>query len=163
MWGLTFFKPEPLPPVGVHVPAKVAPQVAKVGKVDVKVSSVRVYKPEAKDKLTLPQEIKTNPTTHVVEAVLVTCKQNDQVVTTLIDETTGITTTLVRNEPPPTFRFKFTGDARADFGMIDTGKKVVQLSLRQDVFQSKRYYGGINLNAATDGRLFGGAGMGLRW
>lgn len=150
-------------PVGDHEPAKVAPQVKDVPKVDITPAKIKVYAPKAKKRLKLPDAVQENQNIHVVESTRVQADDHPQTVTTMINAETGETETLVRREPLPWLAFKKTGEARMDYGRRRGVDRVVRLSIRQDLLQVKSLYAGVSASLDSDGQYFAGVGVGYRW
>lgn len=167
--GWFWFKPSP-PPVGEHVPARIAPQVKGIPKVDLKVPKVKVYASIAKAKLKLPAADVANPDIHVIESSRIEPDIHPQTITTLIDAGTGETTTLIRREPDPWLAIKNTGEIRIDYGYRNSmnttqpgGIYLARMTFREDLLQIKMFYAGVNASLDSDGQHFIGVGVGYRW
>lgn len=163
-----WLKPE-LAPVGEHVPAKVAPQVKVVPKLDLKIQKVKVYASVAKAKLKLPAAYLDNPDVHVLESSRVEPDLHPQTVTTIIDAGTGETRTLIRREPDPWLAVRNSGEIRIDYGykshaMAGGGfDKIARLTFREELLQVKAFYVGMNASLDSDGQHFVGVGVAWKW
>lgn len=155
------FKPQQKP-VGEAATAQSAPQLAHVATEQIKPPGVTVYKPEAKKKLNLPASIQGNPAQHVVASSRINANLNPQTVTTVIDDKTGETITLVTREPLPWLAAEQTGEARIDYGWKG-GRNITRLSLTEDMFQIKALHAGLQASLDSDGQYFVGAGIGWKW
>lgn len=162
--GIIWYYATPkLSPVQQWQPAKVAPQIALVHKQDIVPPKVSVYMPVAKRKLDLPAVVQEDPHSYVLDSVRLPSDRHPQTVTTLIDEQTGQTETLVRREPLPWLAAEQTGEARVDIGIKNGMARVGRLTLREDLLQVKALHAGLNASIDTDGQFFAGAGIGYRW
>lgn len=155
-------KPEPAP-VGGWQPAKEAPQVAAVPKESIVPPKIEVYTAPAKEKLNLPPSVKQDPHAHVLQSTRVPADDHPQTVTTLINDQTGQTETLVRREALPWLAAEQRGEARLAYGMKNGGVKVGRLSVQEDLVQVKALHAGVNASLDTDGRYFVGAGVAYKW
>lgn len=137
-WILWYYRTTPVAPVGMHVPAKVAPQVAPLPKVSTPApKGVKTYVQAAKKTLKLPEAIVADDSIHVVESTLVQADDHPQTVTTVINAETGETETLVRREPLPWLAFKKSGALGLSYDAL-AGLRT--LYVRQDVLQIKGLY-----------------------
>lgn len=161
---LWYFRTTPPAPVGVHVPAKVAPQVATLPKVSTPApKGIKTYPQIAKKTLKLDPAIIADDSIHVIESTRVSADDHAHTVTVLVNTKTGETTTLDRREPLPWLAFKKTGEAKIDYGIRHGVDRVVRLSIRQDLLQVKALYAGVSVSLDSDGQYFAGAGVGYRW
>ena len=158
------------PPVDttVAVIAKPAPVIAKVKKRVIKPKQVVVYAEEAKAKLKLPATVIANPDQHVTGATTVQPSERRITVTSVLDTTTGETTTYSKPEPYPWVSVESRGEARLDYGYkLSRGelvpKPVGRLSVTQSVVQIKALHLGVNVAIDTDGSMFAGVGLSYRW
>ena len=125
-------------PVGVHVLAKVAPQVAPLPKVSTPApKGIKTYVQAAKKTLKLPEPVIADDNIHVIESTRVAVDDHPHTITTLIDTRTGETTTLDRREPLPWLAFKKSGAIGLSYDVI-TGLRTFYG--RQDVLQIKEVY-----------------------
>jgi hypothetical protein len=157
--GWFWFKPSP-PPVGEHVPARIAPQVKGIPKVDLKVPKVKVYASIAKAKLKLPAADVANPDIHVIESSRIEPDIHPQTITTLIDAGTGETTTLIRREPDPWFALKKTGALGLNYDAI---RGLKTLYVRQDLLQSKAIFFSGSASIRSDLDKAAGFQIEYRW
>jgi hypothetical protein len=160
------------PPVGVHVIATPAKQVAPIPKHQavVKSGSVRVYESRAKITLKLPEAIKQDETKQVLESTRVDADDHDQTITTILDTETGDTQTLVRREPLPWIAWRDDGSAGLYAG-IKNGTPAARLELKQSLFSVKAIRFGavatvdqpLGYSAMTTADYFVGVGAEYRW
>lgn len=144
-------------------PAQASPQVAAIPKQEIKPPSVKVYAPQAKQKLNLPEEIQTDPNLYVLQSTRLPNDTHPATVTTLINQQTGEVQTYVRREPLPWFAFEHTGEARIDVGVKSVAGTVCRLTVREDLLQVKALHAGLNASLDTDGQIFVGVGVGIKW
>lgn len=152
----------------VAVESKPAPVIAKVRKVTTKVQSVQTYAPEAKLKLKLPPAVLQNEQQQVTSATVVAPTERQMTVTSVLDTTTGETTTYTKAEPYPWFAVESRGEIRFAYGYkIQRGSlaptPVGRLSITQDFAQVKGVHLGGTLAIDTDGTGFAGVGLAYRW
>lgn len=143
-------------------PIRQVTKVATVGTEVIKPAAVKVYKPEAKRKLNLPQEVQEDKDKAVVSSVKVDYSLKPQAVTTVLDTQTGEATTYVNDEPRPWLDFRDSGSASLAYG-IKSGPPVVRLSVTQDLLQIKAVALGGVAHLDSDGDYFVGAGVTYRW
>ena len=161
---LLWFEYKPVPaPVKDWRPAAAAPQVAGEPKMPIKPPAVMVYAPVAKKRLNLPPAVQQDPHAHVVAATRVPADTHPETVTTVIDDQTGQTQTLVRREPLPWVALENHGSVRLDFGVKNGLTRVGRLEFREDFLQVKAMHGGIDVALDSDGTLFAGVGMAYEW
>ncbi|MFZ2541683.1 MAG: hypothetical protein WAW75_07915 [Gallionella sp.] len=134
---LWFFKSTPAP-VGIHAPAKIAPQVAPLPKVSTPApKGVKTYVQAAKKTLKLPAAVIADDSIHVVESTRVEPDDHAHTLTTLYNTSNGETTTLDRREPLPWIAFKKTGAIGLSYNVITSTRTLYG---RQDVLQIKQFY-----------------------
>lgn len=161
---LLWYEMKPAPaPVNDWTPAKTAPQIAAVPKVDINPPKVKVYAPAAKKRLNLPAAVQQDPHTHVLTATRVPADDHPQTVTTLIDDQTGAETTLVRREPLPWLAAEQRGELRLDYGTKGGVRRVGRLTFQEDLLQMKAVHAGVNATLDTDGEYFIGGGVAYKW
>lgn len=152
-------------PVGVHVEATPAREVAYVPRVAVPVRHVQAYAPEAKKKLKLPPAVQYNPDKHVVASTRTPADERPHTVTTVLDATTGDFTTYDRAEPLPWVAVNTKSEAGAFYGYRN-GEPALRFQARQELLQVKALHVGAIASAdatasAVDG--FVGVGVWARW
>ena len=146
-------------PVGVHVPAKVAPQVAPLPKVSTPApKGVKTYVQAAKKAMKLPETVIADDDIHVIEATRVAADDHPHTITTLVNVKTGETTTLDRREPSPWLAFKKSGALGLSRDLL---QNVNTLYVRQDFVQMKSLYlsGSLSLDSARQT----GAKIAVEW
>ena len=164
--GLYFyFKPEPAP-VGVHLPAKPAPQVARETTVPVVVDKpIQVYRPEVKQKLKLPDAVQANPAQHVVASSRTAPDERPHTITTVLDTSTGEFTTLDRAEPLPWIAVSTKTEIGAFYG-VKNGAPAFRVLAQQELLRVKALHLGAVASAdMVRGEVdtFVGVGVWARW
>ena len=139
-----------------------APQVAAIPTQQIKPPSVKVYTARAKQTLQLPDTIKSDPNLYVLQSTRVPKNTHPITITSVIDQTTGDTQTLIREEPLPWFATEQTGEVRLDVGLKNV-LNVTRLTVREDLLQVKAMHAGISASLDTDGQIFVGVGVSYKW
>lgn len=142
-----------------------APEVEKVGKEEIKPEKLKVYKPEAKDKLPLPDKIKDDKDEHVISASQIKADDHDHTVITTVNSRTGESTTVDHKKSLPWLALEKKSEFRLDYGLkgylIPT--PVGRLSFRSELLRVKGTVLGLNTSLDFDGEYFIGGGIGYRW
>lgn len=152
-------------PVGVHVEAEPAREVARVPRVTVPVKAVQAYAPAAKKKLKLPPRIQQDERKHVVAASRTPADERPHTVTTVLDSGTGEVTTYDRAEPLPWMAVNTKSEAGAFYGYRN-GEPALRVEARQELLQVKALHVGAIASAdATANGVDGFVGVGVwaRW
>lgn len=159
------FKPEPAP-TGVHLPAKDAPQVAREVRVEVPIAApIKVYRPEVKRKLKLPDAIQQNASQHVIASSRTVGDERPHTITTVIDANTGETTTLDRVEPLPWLAVSTKTEIGAFYG-VKNGAPAFRIQAQQELLRVKALHLGAVASADVargDIDTFVGVGVWARW
>lgn len=160
------FRPDTAP-TGAHMEATPAPELRKEETVDVVVAPpIKVYKPQVKEKLNLPDVVKDDPRKHVVASTRTPADERAHTVTTLLDESTGKFVTYDRAEPPPWVAVNTRSEVGVYYG-LKRGEQVIRLEGRQTVLQVKAVHVGAVASAdiGTVGSVdtFVGVGAWARW
>lgn len=149
--------------IGQWIEAAPSKHLAAVPKVEIAPKKLRVYAPQAKKKLNLPDPIQQDDNQYVLASTTLKHDYLPQTVTTVVNSETGESTTITRREAYPWLAAQQTGEIRLDYGIKNGLARVGRLTLREDLIQIK----GINLGATatldTDGSAFAGAGVGVKW
>ena len=159
----------PAPAPANSLPATLAVKstsVSSASKVDVvvKKSTVRAYKQTAKVDLQLPVTVQTDETKVVTDSSLVASSEHRTEVTSVLDVSTGETSTYVHLVPDPWLSSEHRGTASLAYGIkLPTNQMVGRLSVREDLVQIKGIHLGIQATVDTDGDAFAGAGVSYRW
>lgn len=161
---LTWDKLTPDPtPVGQWTEAPVSKPVADVPKVEIAPKKLKVYAPQAKKKLKLPDAVQQDDNQYVVSSTTLKPSYRPQTATVLVNQETGETSTVYRLEAYPLFAAQHSGEIRIDYGVKRGLERVGRLTVREDVAQIK----GVNLGATasvdTDRDFFAGIGVGYKW
>lgn len=160
------FRPHPAP-VSVPVIAQAAKVVSGVGRQTVTLP-LKVYKPEAKQRLKLPQAVQADPAQHVAAASTVKPDTHPHTVSTVVDEKTGEVTTYDTRDPLPWLAVDSHGEAGVAYGIRD-GQPTVRLEVRQNLLDLKALKLGVQASAdqPVSGSLspsyFVGIGVSYRW
>lgn len=153
-----YFKPS----TGDGIIAAENPAIRDIGKETIAPVKVEVYKQGAKDKLPLPDDVKKDSDKHVISSTQMPADDHKHTVTTIIDATTGTSTTYDHREPLPWLRLEKRNEFRIDYGFKLTGA-AFRMSYRVDLLQIKALHFGINTNVDSDGSYFVGAGGGFKF
>lgn len=145
-----------------QIVANVAPVVAKVETQEITPIKVITLKPEAKKKLKLPRAVQADPKQHVTAATKVEPSERPQLVTTVINEDTGESTTYVVEEPRPWIGVRDRGEVSLAYGIKKEGP-VARLAARQELLQIKALGLGAVGTIDSDGDFFVGIGATYRW
>lgn len=134
---LVFFLTKPKDSnVGIYVPAIQSTELTDVGTVPVTVEFIKVFAPEAKQKLSLSKEVQQNKSKHVVSSTKVKGDENPHTITTLVDSSTGEFTTYDRKDPPPWVAVNTTTHIAAYYGIKNT-TPIVRLQAQQELLRLK--------------------------
>jgi hypothetical protein len=161
---------EPVPPVNLSVPAKPAPEVKHKPKVEkpIKTKKVKVYAPEVKKDLKLPEVVQDDPALDVIASHQVKPDDHPQTVTTLLNTETGESETYVKRDPLPWLARSDRGEVGLALG-FKNAEPAVRLEGRQELFQVKAVHFGVTgsvdqqLNGAEKTDWFVGVGAWYRW
>lgn len=160
-----YFKPQPAP-VGVHLPAKVAPEIARVATEPVELKQpLKVYKKAAKAKLKLPDYIQKDEAQHVVAASKTANDERRHTVTTLVDSNTGEVTTLDRVDPLPWLAVNTKSEVGIFYG-VKRGAQAIRIQGQQEFLQIKAVHVGVIASAdvmPSGVDTFVGVGAWARW
>lgn len=159
---------EPAQPIGVAVVAKPAAAVAKAPTETVQTAPVIAYTAPAKRRLRLPDAVQANANQHVLGAASVAADDHPHTVTTVLDASTGQTTTYDVREPLPWMAIDTHGEAGLAYG-LKNGVQTVRLEARQGLLDIKAVR--IGVTASLDQPLAGplgadyfvGLGAWYRW
>lgn len=164
--GLYFaFKPEPAP-TNEHLIAKDAPQVSRETTVPVAVAApLKVYRPEVKRKLKLPDTVQANPQQHVLASSRTAADERPHTVTTVIDAATGEATTFDRAEPLPWLGVSTKTEIGAFYG-VKNGVPAFRVQAQQELLRVKALHLGAVASADMqrgDVDTYVGVGVWARW
>jgi hypothetical protein len=164
--GLYFhFKPVQAP-TNVFVPATESPELKSILSETIPLDTgIKVFKPEAKKKLKLPSHIVEDKKQSVIASSKTANDERQHTVTTVIDTTTGKSTTYDRVEPLPIFAINTKSMVGMYYG-IKNGQQAIRVEAHQEVFQIKAVHVGAVASAdfmpiGTD--TFIGVGAWARW
>lgn len=131
--------PEPVPPVNLSVPAKPAPEVKHKPKVEkpLKAKSVKVYSPEVKKELKLPEVVQDDPVKDVVASSQVKADDHPQTVTTVINTETGEFETYTKRDPLPWFGVDRHTQASIEAVINTDGDAIARAQLQGEFAQIK--------------------------
>lgn len=156
------------PPTPEAVIAQVNPVVKHEEKVEVPIvtprKTVKVYPPAAKGLIKLPAEVLGDDSKYVTTTSSIPRTENGQVVTTVLDVTTGETNAYVAQKSSPWFALEHRGYAAVDYGFKrNSSNPVLRLNVREDLVQIKGIHLGLTGSLHSDGDYFVGAGGEYRW
>lgn len=160
LWWLSPRAPDA--PVGQHVIATPAPQVQTIERVVERPKIVYVYPDTAKEKLKLPEAIRTDRAEKVVASTRVSPDERPHTVTTTLNLESGQFTTLDRAEPLPWLRQDSSGEAGILYG-FKNGAPAARLEARQNLIAVKVARVGLVGTLDQDGDWYAGVGVWLRW
>jgi len=159
------FKPEPAP-TGIHMTAKVAPEIAREETVPIIIDfPVQVYAPKVKQKLKLPESVQSNADKHVVASTKTPNDERSHTVTTLLDTSTGKFETYDRADPLPWVAVSTKSEVGMFYGYKD-GEPTVRIHGQQELLQIKAVRLGAMASVdMTNGHTdtFVGVGAWARW
>lgn len=161
--GVYWWTHVPTPPTpGYHV-APLAPQLAHTPLVPINPPRVMAYAPAVKKRLGLPPEVQANQHAHVISASKLPADDHPVTVTTLLDDQTGMETTLVRQEPLPWLAAEERGYLSVGGGFKSGEGRVARLAIGEDLIQVKALHFGIDGTMDSDGQAYGGVHVRWEW
>jgi hypothetical protein len=165
---VTHSNTKPVEPTATPQIATVNPEVKHEEKIDVPLSTpkatVKAYTPKGKAMLQLPRSVIEDTTSAVMDSSIVSSSEKRQVVTQVLDTSTGETTTYITQAPDPWLSFENRGQVSVDVGIRrGSTEPVTRINLRQDLVQTKSVHWGVSASAYTDGDYFVGVGGSYRW
>ncbi|MFZ2986476.1 hypothetical protein [Ideonella sp.] len=151
-------------PVGIHLPATPAPEVAKVEFEPLIVDlPLQVYKPAAKQKLKLPAHVQADAKQHVVASTRTAPDERPHTVTTVLDSGTGEFTTYDRAEPLPWIEASTRRHFGAYIGAMN-GEQAIAITARQEALRIKGVkVEAIAIGTASQSERVGFLGVGVSW
>lgn len=169
-FGLTLSKcsnPMPAPALQI-VEAPKASAVIKEEKVDVALQTprktVKVYKENVKKKLPIPESVRSNANIQITDSSVIRPSEYTTTATSVLDLSTGATTTYFAESPSPWFSLEDRGSLSLEVGMKRGAMQPVgRVNLHGDFLQTKRIHWGASATAYTDGDWYVGAGGTVRW
>ena len=147
------------------VSATVAPEVSKIQKEEIRPPVLRVYKPAAKEKLSLPIEVKNNPAERVLSASVVPNTLYSHTVIGTVNENTGEVQTFVRTNPLPLFLLQHHGYVRLGYGYRPGYGMGYKASISEDLVQIKALHFGVDATLHVDASMdrYAGVFVEYRW
>jgi len=155
-----YFKPSPAP-VGQWTEPKQSKEL-KMVPTEVIQAKIRIFKPEAKEKLQLPAEIIANKSVVVVSSRSIQPSERPITVTTTLDLNTNAFTTLQRIEPYPFFAARNTKEVKIIYGLKGT-ERIGILQGSWELAQVKGFNLGVTASIATDSTSIIGGSLSYRW
>lgn len=137
-------------PVNQPTAAQAAPEVADIPKVAITPPKVKVYAPEAKDKVALPPAVQGDPAISVLESSKLPESEHPQTVTTVLNSATGDTSTYVTTDPYPWIASEYRREVGAGYG-LKNGQKAGHFFANVELVQIKAAHIGGGLHWFTDG------------
>ena len=139
-WLWHWYTQKPQAPVGVSMPAIVAPEVKGLPAVGIEVKApLKVYagSVKTKKKLKLPDVIVQDESKSVIASSKVEADDHDHTITTVINTATGESETLDRRDPLPLIAFTTRGDVMIAGGLNTSGDQVGMVQARQGLLRIK--------------------------
>lgn len=166
---LWYGKPDRMPAKGYQA-APAAPAVAGVPTVPHPAPPVIKVIPKAvaTKKLDLPADIASNNNKQVISTADIAAAPHGATTVTVMDTTTGESTTLVKANPKPLLAFLRTGAVGLRYGIASTGDQQAALFVRQDIARVANIHIGLTAEARTvpskgTTEAFGAAEISYRW
>jgi hypothetical protein len=161
-------QPQPVQPTVTPQIATVNPEVKHEEKIDVPVktpkATIKAYSSKVKAGIVLPKNVLDSADSVLLESSTVAASEKRQVVSTVVDVTTGEATTYVSVAPEPWLSFENRGAVSVDYGFKrGLSEPVTRINVRQDLVQTKSVHWGVSASAYTDGDYFVGVGGSYRW
>lgn len=149
-------------------PAAVATEIKSVPLVTITPPKVKVYAPEAKSKMHIPEEIVQDAHKHVISTAHIQPSTRPQSIATVFDDQTGMSKDYVTQEPLPWLAVDLHGDAGMYYGMKN-GYSAVRFEAHQNLLDVKAVT--IGITASVDQMVQGpiqadwfvGVGAAYRW
>lgn len=113
-----------------------AQALAGESKQELQPKTVKVYKPSAKPKLSLPKSVQDNPAQHVLSATDIPKSKHERTLSTVLDADTGEVTTYVTEKPLPWLESTRSGSIGMYIGLKGL-EPAVRAELRQDFYSIK--------------------------
>jgi hypothetical protein len=165
-YAVLWYNRQPDAPPGISLPATPAPEVAKVELEPLVVDfPLRVYKPEAKKRLKLPEHVQADAARHVVASTRTAPDERPHTVTTVLDSGTGKFETYDRADPLPWIGVATKSEVGVFYG-IKGGEQALRIEGRHELLQVKALHVGVLASAdIVPGNVDGfvGAGVWARW
>ncbi len=166
-WGLALLSMAmPKEKIGESVKADVATEVRREIKSAVAVKRVKVYAPEVKQKLGLPDIVVQAKDEQVISTARVPDTGRPHTVTTTINTETGEAQSFVRADPLPWVALERRGEFSlgAGYKHTDRGTNTVgRAAFRHDFLQVKALHLGVEASVDTDRDAYVGARVAYRW
>ena len=160
---------QPTAPENWH-PAPAAPPVAGIPKTDhAAPKKIRVIpKAKASKALGLPQDIAQDDGKQVISTADIGPAPDGATAVTIMDTTTGESTTLVKFKPRPLVAFQRGGAAGIRYGIDSRGNQQAALFVRQDVLRVANVYLAATAEARTapvkgTSEAYGAVEVSYRW
>lgn len=161
--GVYWWTHVPAVPAPSYHEAAPAPQLAKTPTEAIKPPQVVVYAQAAKKKLDLPAGVQADQHAHVIAASRLPADDHAQTVTTVIDDQTGLSQTLVREEPLPWLAAEQRGYARLGYGIKTGSGRVTRLAVGENLIQVKALHFGVDGTLDSDGQGYAGVHVEWQW
>lgn len=157
-------------PTKSYQAAPPAPAVAGVSTVDHPAPPVIKVIPKAvaSKKLDLPADVAGNDNKQVISTADIAPAPYGATTVTVMDNTTGDSTTLVKAKPKAVFAFLRTGAVGVRYGIASSGDQQAALFVRQDVVRVANIHLSVTVEARTvptkgTSEAFGAAEISYRW
>lgn len=157
--GCVWLKFKPSLPSVLATPSS---DLAKVDKETLKCQTVIVYKEKAKDKLGLPESVKSDAEQKVLAATQVKSSDRPTTVSAVLDTGSGLTSMYLRHDPYPWLGFDTKRELGIAYG-FKSGGATTRVFGKVDLLTIKALRGGLIGNVDADGDWYVGAGVSMRW
>ena len=152
-----------LPEMPTGVALQAAPALKRETTTPLQVAEVKVFRPEVKKKLKLPEAVQKASELRVVASVTTPNDDRKHTVTSLLDVRTGEFTTYDRPEPPPWLAVSTRRHYGAYIGGMN-GEQALALTARQEVLHVRGLkVEGIAIGAMSETERFAFVGVGAGW
>lgn len=148
--------------------AQINPTLKKEAKVDTPLktpaTTVKTYSSGSKGLIKLPPEVIGDDNKFLTSSSVVPSTEKRQVVSTVLDVTTGETEAYVASQASPWFALENRGQVTLDYGYKrNNSSPVSRLNVRQDLVEIKGIHLGVTGSVFSDGDYFVGVGGSYRW
>jgi len=140
IWLYKAFAPAPVQPAGYQpaIPAH-GMSGAPTSTVTVQKPLIVIDKPTARKKMKLPTAIVDNPSVVITSTASAPASEGGHEIATVLDTTTGITETVIKENPRPWFGFGGKTEIGLRAGLSTRGEQAA-LYVRQDILRVGKVY-----------------------
>ena len=124
---------------------------------------VLIYRDKLKDKLGIPDPVKSDPKTHITASANIPVSVYPRTATSVYNEETGSTSIFLRTDRLPWLATASRGSVVLHWGAQEDGTTTTRLSASYSALQVKRINLGLSGDISTSGRAFVGVGGEVRF